>query len=116
MLPVHGCVSFRERVQVHFEKWGVAGIAFAFNDGSGGWDNNGSPFKNYHAQQPGQVQTRETACLLMHVPDMQSRKNNRCFHEPCFLRPSLHLSSHLNMIWVSHSSWPNAFIFNTSQC
>jgi len=38
---------------VHREKWGVSGISFAFNDGSGGWDNNGSPFKNYHAQQPG---------------------------------------------------------------
>jgi serine/threonine protein kinase len=38
---------------VHRDKWGHAGITFAFNDGSGKWDNNGSPFKNYHADLPG---------------------------------------------------------------
>mmetsp|Transcript_54569 Transcript_54569/g.129127 ORF Transcript_54569/g.129127 Transcript_54569/m.129127 type:complete len:302 (-) Transcript_54569:54-959(-) len=40
-------------LSVHREKWGRAGITFAFNDGSGKWDNNGSPFKNYHADLPG---------------------------------------------------------------
>uniref|UniRef100_A0A7S4H870 Protein kinase domain-containing protein n=1 Tax=Guillardia theta TaxID=55529 RepID=A0A7S4H870_GUITH len=35
------------------EKWGLTGITFAFNDGMGKWDNNGSPFKNYHADKPG---------------------------------------------------------------
>jgi len=41
-------------LSVYREKWGVTGISFAFNDGTGGWDNNGSPFKNYHALKPGQ--------------------------------------------------------------
>jgi len=36
------------------DKWGAAGITFAFNDGQGKWDNNGNPFKNYHVDLPGE--------------------------------------------------------------
>mmetsp|Transcript_2146 Transcript_2146/g.4948 ORF Transcript_2146/g.4948 Transcript_2146/m.4948 type:complete len:572 (+) Transcript_2146:209-1924(+) len=40
-------------LEVQREKWGHQGIKFAFNDGSGNWDNRGGPFNNYHVDLPG---------------------------------------------------------------
>ena len=56
-------------LSVHREKWGMTGFAFAFNDGSGGWDNNGSPFKNYHAQKPGQYWVDGTTGEVVSLTD-----------------------------------------------
>jgi len=50
--------------QAKRDRWGTAGITFAFNDGQGKWDNNGNPFKNYHCDEPGEYWIDPTGKVL----------------------------------------------------